>query len=229
MMSALAGTRRAAPPDTLASLKVTKMTHSTSGETGAQSLLDTINAQIPASDFQAEYFPNGMVQVTMNLPADLVEQVRTLAADQDWPEADALAAMLGYAVGCLKEERAHKLIEQNDQPARDQLDLMLKQMRDRETQYAVMKFRTWNFLQAFQSASLSRGALTNQVRGLSGVVAELRAENEALKREISSLQTQCSQLQASHDHPPANGTSPSVPSSPTLWRRLVSRWTTEQG
>ena len=196
-------------------------------ETGSQGLLDGINAQIPASDFEAEYFPGGMVQISMKLAAEMIEECQAMAAEQGWPEADALVALLGYGLGCLKEARAKELIERNDEPARDQLDLMLKQMREMQTQYAVMKFRTWNYLQAFQSASLSRGALTNQATGLQAVVHRLRADNEELRREVRSLRLERERWQVQQDGVMKEPTSV-VPTAPSLWQRLAGKTRNDQ-
>ena len=196
-------------------------------ESGSQSLLEEINAQIPASDFESEYFPGGMVQINMRLAAEMIEECQAMAAEQGWPEADALVALLGYGLGCLKEARAKELIECNDEPARDQLDLMLKQMREMQTQYAVMKFRTWNYLQAFQSASLSRGALTNQATGLQAVVHRLRTENEELRREVNGLRAEREKRQAQQDHV-MNEPAPVVQTSPSLWQRLAGKARNDQ-
>lgn len=196
-------------------------------ESGSQGLLDGINAQIPASDFEAEYFPGGMVQISMKLAAEMIEECQAMAAEQGWPEADALVALLGYGLGCLKEARAKELIERDDEPARDQLDLMLKQMREMQTQYAVMKFRTWNYLQAFQSASLSRGALTNQATGLQAVVHRLRAENEELRREVKSLRLEREQWQVQQNGV-INEPTPVAQTEPSLWQRLAGKARNDQ-
>jgi hypothetical protein len=203
------------------------MNHPPTEESGPQSLLEGINAQIPASDFEAEYFPGGMVQISMRLAAEMIEECQAVAAEQGWPEADALVALLGYGLGCLKEARAKELIERSDQPARDELDLMLKQMREMQTKYAVMKFRTWNYLQAFQSASLSRGALTNQATGLQAVVHRLRAENDELRREVKSLRLEPGQWQVQQDDV-MNEPTPVAQTAPSLWQRLAGKARNDQ-
>lgn len=153
------------------------------------SLLDEINAKIPAADFQAEYYPGGMVQITMQITAEMAEQIKALAAARRWPEADAYVAMLASGIGALKEARARELLADDSQAARDELDLLVKQMRQMETQYAVMKFRTWNFLQAYQASAMSTGALQNRATGLALVVDRLREENEQLQKRIRELES----------------------------------------
>jgi hypothetical protein len=153
------------------------------------SLLDEINAKIPASDFQAEYYPGGMVGITLSITAEMASQVKALAEQQGWPEADAYVAMLASGIGAMKEARARELLGQDSAPARDALDLLVKQMRQMETQYAVMKFRTWNFLQAYQASAMSRGALENRANGLALVVDRLRAENNELREEVKQLES----------------------------------------
>jgi len=154
------------------------------------SLLDEINAGIPAADFQAEYYPGGMVRITLDVTAELEGQIKALAEQQGWPEADAHVAMLASGIGAFKEAKARELLQENGEPARDELDLLVKQMRQMETQYAVMKFRTWNFLQAYQAAAMSHGALVNRANGLSLVVDRLRGENDDLKEQVRKLEAE---------------------------------------
>lgn len=157
------------------------------------SLLDEINARIPASDFQAEYYPGGMVRIALSVTAEMAGQVKALVEQQGWPEADAYVAMLASGIGALKEAGARELLAEDSEPARNELDLLVKQMRQMETQYAVMKFRTWNFLQAYQASAMSQGALVNRANGLSLVVDRLRAENEALKQRVPQLEATLAQ------------------------------------
>ena len=149
------------------------------------SLLDEINAKIPAADFQAEYYPGGMVGIAMSVTAGMADQIKVLAEQKGWPEADAYVAMLASGIGALKEARARELLGEDSESARDELDLLVKQMRQMETQYAVLKFRTWNFLQAYQASAMSRGALESRANGLAQVVNRLRAENEALRLQLT--------------------------------------------
>lgn len=53
-----------------------------------------------------------------------------------------------------------------------------------------MKFRTWNFLQAYQASAMSQGALLNRANGLALVADRLRAENDALKERLRKLDAQ---------------------------------------
>jgi hypothetical protein len=160
------------------------------------SLLDEINASIPASDFQAEYYPGGMTKITMTITAELAGQVKALAEQRGWPEADAYVAMLASGVGALHEARARALLAEESETAQDELDLLVKRMRQMEIEYAVMKFRAWDYLQAYQAAAMSQGALVNRADGLSLVVDRLRAENDALKEQIRKLEGENATLKA---------------------------------
>lgn len=154
------------------------------------SLLDEINARIPAADFQAEYYPGGMVSITMSITAEMAAQIKALAEQQGWPEADAYVATLASGIGAFKEARARDLLQEDSETARDELDLLVKRMRQMETQYAVMKFRTWNFLQAYQASAMSQGALENRATGLALTVDRLREENEQLKQRLARLEAE---------------------------------------
>ena len=74
------------------------------------SLLDEINAKIPAADFQAEYYPGDMVRITMAITAEMAGQIKALAGQKGWPEADAYVAMLASGIGAMKEARARELL-----------------------------------------------------------------------------------------------------------------------
>lgn len=162
-------------------------------------LLDEINARIPASDFQAEYFPGGMVRITMSITAEMAGQIKALAEQKGWPEADAYVAMLATGIGALKEARARELLAEGGEAAQDELDLLVRQMRQMETQYAVLKFRAWDFLQAYQASAMSQGALVNRADGLALVVDRLRAENESLQMEVRRLKEALAAANAAAD------------------------------
>jgi hypothetical protein len=181
-------------------------------------LLDEIDAQIPAADFETECFPTGLARVTIDLTAEVVEQVTAAAEKQGWPKGEAFVALLALGFGALEEERARALMEQNDQPARDELDLLVRRMRQLEMQYAVMKRRSWDFLKAYQSASLADGALRNQVAGLSSLVPTLCAERDELRRRVMALEAERERWQR-----PTSDEEESAldPADEPLWRRLI--------
>lgn len=189
-------------------------------------LLDEINDSIPASDFEAEYYPGGMVKATITITAELAERVRRLAQSAGWPEADAYVAALASGIGAFEEARVRELQDDESQAAKDEIDLLIKQIRQMEVEYAVMKYRTWNYLQAYQSAALSRGALENRASGLEGVVARLRAEAQALHEEISRLRTAVQEVEA-QAAPPADPPAPDQladpPAAATVWQRISRR------
>ena len=188
----------------------------------SDNLLEEINASIPASDFEAEYYPGGMVKATMTITAELADRVRRLAQSAGWPEADAYVATLASGIGAFEDAHVRELQGDESPAAKDEIDLLIKQMRQMEVQYAVMKHRTWNYLQAYQSAALSRGALENRASGLEGVVARLRAETEALHQEIGRLRTAVEEVEA-QSAPPAPDQAAEGPATETVWQRISRR------
>lgn len=188
------------------------------------SLLDEINAKIPASDFQAEYYPGGMVRITLSITAEMGDQVKALAEQQGWPEADAYVGMLASGIGALKEARARALLAEGDETASNELDLLVKQMRQMETQYAVMKFRTWNFLQAYQASAMSQGALLNRANGLALVVERLRTENDELRLQIAQLQAAANAANAAANQASHDRAAPVPPKQHGITRILRRLW-----
>ncbi len=134
--------------------------------TERKSFMDEVDARIPAADFEAEYFPGGLVRVTIDLTLELVEQVMAVAKEQGWPRGEAFVALLALGIGALEEEKTRSLMERDDPPARNELEVLLRRMREMEMRYAVMKRRPWDFLKAYQMASLADGALRAEVAGL---------------------------------------------------------------
>jgi hypothetical protein len=180
-------------------------------------LLDEINAQVPAADFELEYFPGGMVHVTMELTAEMVEQVRSLAREHKWPEAEAYVTVIASGIGAFEEAGLHVVQEKADRLADDQLELLVRRLRAMEMRYAVMKHHTWEFLKAYQAASLSDGAIRTQLVGLNHLVERLRGENDAFRAENQRLR----QLIARQDTAatvlqPAGAT----PAAPSLAERM---------
>lgn len=185
----------------------------------ADSLLDEINAGIPATAFEAEYYPGGMVKVTLMLTAELAARVQMLADAEEWPPADAYVATLASGLGAFEEAQARTSRDDESQAARDEVDLLVKHMRQMEVRYAVMKMRTWNFLQAYQAATLTRGALENRANGLEAVVNRLRAENEALRQEISDLRAALADDPPSVSAPIPDQVAAPTPQPRLGWRR----------
>lgn len=188
-----------------------------------KSLMDEVTSRIPAADFEAEYFPGGLVRVTMDLTPELVEQVIAIAEEQGWPRGEAFVALLALGIGALEEEKVRHLIERDDPPARDELEVLLRRIREMEMRYAVMKRRLWDFLKAYQVASLADGALRAEVAGLRRLAESLRAERDALRQRIATLEA----AQEGRDNPPAAsaGQDSSAPARTELpaWRRFLRR------
>ncbi len=191
-------------------------------ESHRENLLDEISAQIPAADFEAEYFPGGLVRVSIDLTAEMVEQIQAVAREQEWPRGEAFVALLSLGLGAFLEEKARALIQQDDAPARDELDLLVRRMRQMEMQYAVMKRRVWDFLKAYQSACLTDGALRTQVAGLTALVTSLRAERDALQQRLAALEKTTKHRPSPF---PASEIEPSAVPSPRepWWRRWTHR------
>ena len=192
----------------------------------SDNLLEEINDSIPASDFEAEYYPGGMVKATLTITAELADRVRRLAQSAGWPEADAYVATLASGIGAFEEARVRELQDDESQAAKDEIDLLIKQVRQMEVEYAVMKYRTWNYLQAYQSAALSRGALENRASGLEGVVSRLRAETQALHEEISRLRAAVQEVEAQAAvpaEPPAPAQPADALAAATVWQRISRR------
>ncbi len=155
---------------------------------GEQSLLDEMNARVRPTEFELEQFPGGMVRVSMELTAELVQQISQFADRNGWPGRDAFVAALANGIGAFEEAEVRELRERRDSVARDRLDVLERRLRQMEVSYAAMKFRTWELLQAYQSANLSDGAMRTQVTALGHLADRLRAENEELRARLKEAE-----------------------------------------
>ncbi len=188
-----------------------------------KSLMDEVTSRIPAADFEVEYFPGGLVRITVDLTPELVEQVIAIAEEQGWPRGEAFVALLALGVGALEEEKVRHLMGRDDPPARDELEVLLRRIREMEMRYAVMKRRLWDFLKAYQAASLADGALRAEVTGLRRLAESLRAERDALRQRVAALEA----AQDGRDNRPvvSGGQESPVPARAELppWRRFLRR------
>jgi hypothetical protein len=161
-----------------------------------QSLLDEIDARVQPTEFEIKHFPGGMIQVIMELPAEMLEQINQLADHKGWPRRDAFVATLANGIGAFEEAEVRELRGRADVVAHDRLDLLEQHLRQMEVSYAAMKFRTWELLQAYQSANLSDGAMRTQVVGLGHLVDRLRSENEDLRARLQQAEESLQQAKA---------------------------------
>lgn len=191
--------------------------------TDRKSFMDEVDARIPTADFEAEYFPGGLAQVTIDLTPALVEQVMAVAEEQGWPRGEAFVALLALGIGALEEEKACHRMERDDPPARDEPEVLLRRMRGMEIRYAGMKRRLWDFLKADQTASLADGALRAEVAGLRRLAESLRAERDALRQRVAALEA----ARDCQDDPSvaAPGRESPIPARAELpiWRRILHR------
>ncbi len=189
--------------------------------TEQKSVMDEVNDRIPAADFEAEYFPGGLVRVTIDLTSELVDQIKAVAQEQNWPRGEAFVALLALGLGALEEEKVRCLMERDDPPARDEVEVLLRCIRQMEMRYAVMKRRLWDFLKAYQTASLADGALRAEVTGLRNLVESLRAERDALRERVTALEVMLEGREAPAVASPERRTLPPAPQRRSAWYRLL--------
>ena len=125
------------------------------------------NAKLIGADFAAEFFPDAsVVEVRLTLLEDMWHEIQSLCAENGWSLELGSRIVLANGVNCLKERSA-----EGTQEARPSyLDLA--------GQYAVMKFRTFQFMQAAQMLDMKINALRSELDSARKANENLRAELE---------------------------------------------------
>jgi len=176
--------------------------------------------QPSTAEFEAHFFAGAeKVKVEVELLSETVKAIRSLAAENDWGEAEAWRAVIGAGIGYLRGERALHATTGIDRFSAKDVQRLLNRLVDLESMYAVLKFRTFGFLRDNQTLELHAAALRTSTRALEMTVDRLRTENDRLKAEIESLRNASATLSTSPIVPP-KAESP----MPQGWRRRVARW-----
>ena len=125
------------------------------------------NVTLIGADFAAEFFADtGMVELNLVVLNDHWRDLAALCAENDWSIEDGLRIILANGLAYLRRRS-------------DEGSLEAKQAYlDLSAQFAVMKFRTFQFMQAAQTLDLKLSAARSELNILRQANERLRVELE---------------------------------------------------
>lgn len=123
------------------------------------------NTPLIGADFAADFFADaGAVEVRLVVLDELWRDLQALCAENDWSIEEGLREVIANGVAYLRRRSDEGSIEAK----RAYLDL--------SGQYSVMKFRTFQFMQAAQTLDMKLNAMRSELETLRKVNERLRAE-----------------------------------------------------
>ena len=124
------------------------------------------NVKLIGADFAADFFADTRtIDIKIALLDDFWRELQTLCADNEWSVEEGLRIVLGNGLAYLRRRSDEGSLEAKHA----YLDL--------SAQYTVMKFRTFQFMQAAQ-------VLDMKLNVAQGELAQLRAINEQFRLEL---------------------------------------------
>ncbi len=121
------------------------------------------NAQLIGADFAAQFFSDTQaVELEMTVLDGMWRDIQALCAENDWSLEEGLRIVLANGLAYLQ----HRMQDDSIEAKRAILDL--------SGQYAVMKFRAFQFMQAAQTLDM-------KLNGTRGELELLRRANEDLR------------------------------------------------
>jgi hypothetical protein len=136
-----------------------------SSETPLITLPHYDNVKLIGADFAADFFADAAaVEVRLFLLEEMWRDLQGLCAENEWSLEDGLRVVIANGLAYLRRRSDEGSLEAK----RAYLDLA--------AQYSVMKFRTFQFLQAAQTLDMKLNAARNELEMLRQINGQLRAE-----------------------------------------------------
>ncbi len=123
------------------------------------------NVKLIGADFAADFFADtAAVEVRILLLEEMWRDLQSLCVENEWSVEEGLRAVIANGVAYLRRRSDEGSIEAK----RAYLDL--------SGQYSVMKFRTFQFMQAAQTLDMKLNATRSELEMLRQINEQLRAE-----------------------------------------------------
>lgn len=137
--------------------------------------------ELSSAEFEQQFFADAeKVSLEIEVLKETYDDIQATIERNGWEQDEGPRILLTLGLGYAKGQ----LVIEADEEARADLADRLTNL---ESLAAVMKFRTFNFMQDNQTLEMRMGALHNSVIGLEGVLHRLRPERDALKAEVDRL------------------------------------------
>ncbi|MBI4492838.1 MAG: hypothetical protein HY690_08615 [Chloroflexi bacterium] len=178
-------------------------------------------AETPEHDGQV--VEDGLQRVELMLPARLYQQALALAAEQGWPEQEALLTVLSHGLAYLQGECELSRLNRGEPDLRAEAERWRQRAMELEGAYAVMKFRAWERGEHLKTLELNVSGLRGENELARSRLATFRADEARLKAELAALREQHAALQAQVAAAPPAEPRPEPAPRVSLLGRLV-RW-----
>jgi hypothetical protein len=123
------------------------------------------HAKLLGADFAADFFPDThAVEMKLMLLDEQWREIQSVCAENEWSLEEGLRILLANGLAYLQ----HRM--QNDSIETKQTIL------DISAQYSVMKFRTFQFMQAAQTLDMKLNAAQSELKMLRQINEQLRTE-----------------------------------------------------
>jgi FtsZ-binding cell division protein ZapB len=139
--------------------------------------------KLSSAEFEQQFFAGAeKVKLEIEVLKETYDEIQAASERNGWQPEEGPRILLTLGLGVAQGQR---LIEADDETRA----FLADRLTHMESELAVMKFRTYSFMQDNQTLEMRMGALRNAVTGLEGVVQRLRPERDALKEEVEQLRT----------------------------------------
>jgi len=128
--------------------------------------------------FQRDFFPNTERHtLTFEITSDEWQTIQKIASENKWDIDDGLRHLLAFGVAYAQDQIQLKKLELSDIKIEEELHRLRNERMTVESRYAVMKFRTFNFMQAAKILKMKLNACQSNVESL-------RKANEHLRKRL---------------------------------------------
>ena len=129
--------------------------------------------------FEADFFPDTKVEhLELDILNDMWQDLQAEIAENSWTVDEGLRFILAAGLAVLRAERQREQIK--NKPLADveaELDRLQRQRMQIDGRYAVMKFRTYQFMQDAKTLAIKLNICQTQL-------VNLRQVNEQLRRKL---------------------------------------------
>jgi len=129
--------------------------------------------------FEADFFPDTKVEhLELNILNDMWQDLQAEIATNSWTVDEGLRFILAAGLAVLRAERQREQVK--NKPLVDleaELDRLQRQRMQIDGRYAVMKFRTYQFMQDAKTLAIKLNICQTQLENL-------RNANELLRKQL---------------------------------------------
>jgi hypothetical protein len=130
-------------------------------------------------DFEKDFFPNTeVIHLEVDLLNDLWEDLKVEITLNEWSEEEGIRYILASGLAALRGVRLKEDHARSEEDRRATIDRLQQERMQVEGRYAVMKYRTFHFMQATKTLQMQLKTCQVQLVGLRRLNEQLKAKLE---------------------------------------------------